>query len=262
MMTFLSLGWVPNDLRRWLTQYLKPMLNENGYENVLILGVDDQRAAVTPVCRAFEKNWAFDSHLEGLDMIGIHWYLDGLTDANSINTAIQRYNVPILLTESCEGAGLNLSDMKRGPVLGSWKRCQEYVRKLIDNFSHGISGFIDWNMVLNTQGGPNYARNFADAPMIFDVQNQTLYKQPMFYGIAHFSKFLQSDCTRIGSNLSFISRINLQALAFSCANHTKAIILHNRSLSTEQIAVIDKHGTQINLVLDASSVNTLVYQDC
>lgn len=261
ILSFISLAWFPKDLKRWLTNHLKPMLNENGYENVQILGVDDQRSTLMHTLRAFEKS-AFDPHLDGLDMIGLHWYLDGVSDANLINTAIRRYKIPILYTESCEGAATNLSDMKRGPVLGSWKRCQEYVRNMIDNFSHGVSGFIDWNMVLNTQGGPNYVRNFADAPMIFDEQNQTLYKQPMFYGIAHFSAFLQSNCTRIGGNLSFISRVNVQALAFACANYTNVVILHNRSSSSEQISVIDKNGTQINLVLDAASVNTLVYQKC
>lgn len=258
---FMSLIWFPSDQRRWLTKYLKPMLNENGYGNVQILGIDDQRSTLMQVCRAFEKSW-FDPHLEGLDMIGLHWYLDELTDANTIDTAIKRYKIPILYTESCEGAIINLNDMKRGPVLGSWKRCQQYVRKIIDNFSHGVSAFIDWNMVLNSEGGPNYAHNFADAPMIFDEQNQTLYKQPMFYGIAHFSTFLQSNCTRIGGNLSFISRTNVQALAFACANYTKVIILHNKSASPEPISVADKNGAHINVVLDASSVNTLVYQNC
>ena len=116
--------------------------------------------------------------------------------------------------------------------------------------------------MLDTQGGPSVFENFVDAAIIFDVTNQTLYKQPIFYGIAHFSKFLQSDCTRISSNLSLISRLRVEAVAFSCANYTKVIIMHNRSTSPERITVIDKNRSEIGLTLDASSINTLVYRDC
>lgn len=257
----MSLGWNAKDQKQWLTTHLKPILKQHGHNDVLIIGLDDQRSALLSFCRAFEQS-ASNQSLADLDLIGIHWYLDEVTNANSMDTVWKRYQVPIVYTESCEGAGLNVRDMVRGPKLGSWLRCHEYVHRMINNFNHGVSGFIDWNMVLDLKGGPNYARNFADAPMIFDQQNQTIYKQPMFYGIAHFSKFLQSNCTRINSNLSPVSRNSIEAVAFSCANSTKVIIMHNRSPSAERIALIDNNIGQLNLTLDASSVNTLVYQNC
>lgn len=257
----MSLGWNLNDQKQWVTKHLKPILEEHGHNDVLILGLDDQRSVLLSFCRAFEQSPA-NRNLTDLDLIGVHWYLDESTDANWMDTVVKRYQVPIIYTESCEGAGLNGRDMARGPKLGSWTRCREYVHRLINNFNHGVSGFIDWNMVLDLKGGPNYARNFADAPMIFDQQNQIIYKQPMFYGIAHFSKFLSTNCTRINSQLSSVSRYSIEAVAFSCANSTKVIIMHNRSAASERIALIDSNIGQLNLTLDASSVNTLVYQNC
>ena len=39
-----------------------------------------------------------------------------------------------------------------------------YTRDLIGNLNHNMVGCIDWNMVLNTRGGPNYAHNFYLVP--------------------------------------------------------------------------------------------------
>lgn len=261
LVPFMSLGWNPRDQRRWLTNHLKPMLKQNGYSDVLILGVDEQRSALFTIATAFEQSWS-NPQLVDVDMIGLHWYFDASTDPNLIDTALKRYQIPILYTESCEGAVLSMFDMVKGPILGSWKRCQQYVHKMMNNFKHGISAFIDWNMVLDERGGPNYVNNFADAPMIFYEYNQTLIKQPMFYGIAHFSKFLRPGCVRIDSKLSFISGFSVEALAFSCLNRTKVIVLHNRSSAPEPITITDNSVGQINITLDALSVNTLVYQSC
>lgn len=259
--TFLNLLWRPSDLRRWVSTYLRPMLNEHGYSDIRLIGVDDLRSTLFSVATAFEKSWR-NPHLVDLDMIGIHWYLDELSDGNEIDRALKRYEIPIIYTEGCEGARLNVHDMTRGPVLGSWQRAYAYVSKYIHNLKHGISGHIDWNLVLDTHGGPNYVRNFADSPMIFDKNTQTLYKNPIFYGIAHFSKFLHPDCVRISSNLSFYSRFNVDAVAFSCANSTKVVIMYNKNSSSEPISVNDTNFNQINLTLDPLSVNTLVYRTC
>lgn len=152
---FLSLGWRPNDQKRWVSTYLRPMLNDQGYSDIRILGVDDQRSALFRFTGAYERSRQ-DPHLIDIDMIGLHWYLDNLSDPNWIDKSIKRYDIPVLYSEICEGAGLNFHDMTRGPILGSWSRCQEYVRKFINNLNHGTSGFIDWNLVLDPQGGPNY----------------------------------------------------------------------------------------------------------
>lgn len=258
---FMGLGWSANNQKQWVSMFLKPMLKGYGYGDVLIIGLDDQRTSLSAYGFAFQRNFT-DPQIVDLDMIGVHWYLDSVSDINTLDRITKRHRIPILYTESCVGAGLNGLDTVRGPKLGSWARCQEYVQNMIKVFSHGVSGFIDWNMVLNLQGGPNYIHNYADAPLIFDQQNQTFYKQPMFYGIAHFSRFLHANCTRIGSQLSLISGFNVDAIAFSCIDYTRIIIMHNRSSNDERITVIVPNIVSVNLILDASSVNTLVYRDC
>lgn len=260
ILPFLGLSWIMNEQKQWLSAYLKPMLKRHGYNDVKILALDDQRSLLLTFCLAFQRN-LFNSTLDDVDMIGVHWYFDAISDPNLTRRIAKQ--TPIIVTEACAGAGLNLLDLERGPKLGAWSRCQEYVQKIIDNLDDGVSAFIDWNMVLNRNGGPNYVHNFVDAPMIFDQHNQTLYKQPIFYGISHFARFLHANCTRIDSNLGWMSRISVSAMAFSCSNYTKVIIMHNRSSSPQPITITQTNNiTRSHFVLDALSVNTLVYRSC
>jgi glucosylceramidase len=53
-------------------------------------------------------------------------------------------------------------------VLGSWERAVNYASDIIQDFNHLVSGWTDWNLVLDMEGGPNWAKNFVDAPIIAD----------------------------------------------------------------------------------------------
>lgn len=136
-----NLGWNLPDQRRWITDYLRPILNQSGFKNVSILGMDDIRATLPSFWYAFHRN-ASDHHLADIDMIGIHWYYEDLADIHLIDVNLQRYEIPIMYTEGCEGAQLNPMDMKRGPILGSWRRGQAYIERFIRNFNHGLAGNI------------------------------------------------------------------------------------------------------------------------
>ena len=50
-------------------------------------------------------------------------------------------------------------------------------------------------------GGPNWAYNYVDAPIIVNEEQDEFYKNPMYYGLAHFSKFLPQSSVRIGQEL-------------------------------------------------------------
>lgn len=261
LVQFLSLGWWPNDQKRWLNDHLKPALAQSNVSDALILGFDDLRSNLLSFCRGYQKSWR-DADIENVDLIGVHWYFDKISSVNVLDQVANRYNKPVLYTESCTGVGLASNDPIHGPVFGSWARCMEYVNSMIDIFEHSVAGFIDWNMVLDEAGGPNYVQNVADAPIIFHKANGTLIKQPMFYGIAHFSRFVRAGCVRVQSKLSIYSNRKIKATAFLCENETVVVILHNIAASTERIAIILNNDARIMLTLDPYSVNTLVHKNC
>ncbi|KAK8773049.1 hypothetical protein V5799_012418 [Amblyomma americanum] len=54
------------------------------------------------------------------------------------------------------------------------------------DLNHWVTGWTDWNLALNTGGGPNWAQNFVDSPIIVNATAQEFYKQPMYYALGHF----------------------------------------------------------------------------
>lgn len=52
-------------------------------------------------------------------------------------------------------------------------------------------------MVLDLNGGPTYISNFCDSPIIVNATGQEFLKQPMYYGLGHFSKFVPRDSQKI-----------------------------------------------------------------
>ena len=53
-----------------------------------------------------------------------------------------------------------------------------YVRDLIQGFNHNLNGWIDWNLVLNTRGGPNHAFSFCE-PILVDSGTNSAFFHPI-----------------------------------------------------------------------------------
>lgn len=54
------------------------------------------------------------------------------------------------------------------------------------DLNHWVTGWTDWNMALDTGGGPNWVNNFDNSPIIVNASAGEFYKQPMFYAVGHF----------------------------------------------------------------------------
>ena len=66
-----------------------------------------------------------------------------------------------------------------------------YARNIIVSFNHWMSGWIDWNIVLDRHGGPNHVGNFCGAPIMIDVETGEVYYTPVFYVLAQLSRTIR-----------------------------------------------------------------------
>ncbi|MEZ5195198.1 MAG: hypothetical protein R2764_01970 [Bacteroidales bacterium] len=73
-----------------------------------------------------------------------------------------------------------------------------YARDIIDCLNNWVDGWVDWNMVLDRQGGPNWFKNWCVAPVIVDADSDEVYFTPLYYTLSHFSKFIRPGAKRIG----------------------------------------------------------------
>ena len=66
-----------------------------------------------------------------------------------------------------------------------------YARDIIVGFNHGVSGWIDWNIVLDAQGGPNHVGNFCGAPIMIDRQTGQIHYTPVFSVLSQLSRTIR-----------------------------------------------------------------------
>lgn len=93
--------------------------------------------------------------------------------------------------------------------------------------SHWVIGWIDWNIALNETGAPNWAKNYVDSPIIVMPENDEFYKQPMFYAISHFSKFVPRGSYRILST-GLEDNEQIKAIAFLTPKQQIVIVVVNK----------------------------------
>ncbi len=72
-----------------------------------------------------------------------------------------------------------------------------YARDIIGCLNNYVDGWIDWNMVLDTQGGPNWFKNWCVAPVIVDPAKDEVYFTPLYYIMSHFSRYIRPGAQRI-----------------------------------------------------------------
>jgi len=66
-----------------------------------------------------------------------------------------------------------------------------YARNVIVSFNHWMSGWIDWNIVLDQDGGPNHVGNFCGAPIMINTKSGQVYYTPIYYVLAQFSRTIR-----------------------------------------------------------------------
>nr|CAD7572403.1 unnamed protein product [Timema californicum] len=80
--------------------------------------------------------------------------------------------------------------------------------------NHWVTGWVDWNLALDLDGGPNWANNTVDSPIIVNATADEFYKQPMFYALAHFSKFVPPGSVRISLETENNNNNSIENVAF------------------------------------------------
>lgn len=72
-----------------------------------------------------------------------------------------------------------------------------YVKDIMQDLNHWHAGWVDWNLVLNRIGGPNWIENYVDAAVIALPEQDEFVKQPIFYALGHFSKFIPRNSKKV-----------------------------------------------------------------
>ncbi|MEZ4684618.1 MAG: glycoside hydrolase family 30 protein [Bacteroidia bacterium] len=109
-----------------------------------------------------------------------------------------------------------------------------YARDIIGCLNNHVDGWVDWNMVLDRQGGPNWFKNWCVAPVIVDPEQDEVYFTPLYYTLSQFSRFIRPGAKRIGFTQS---DENLHVTAAQNPDGSIAVVLFNPGEETKQITL-------------------------
>lgn len=123
-----------------------------------------------------------------------------------------------------------------------------------------LLGWIDWNLILNEEGGPTYINNTVDAAVILNsTTSNEFYKQPIFYVLGHFSKFISPGSVRIEASLNGFRANNIKTVAFLNTDNTISVILYNHSDKSRIVDFTDDLRGSYEIQLEPRSITTFVY---
>ncbi|MEM9679631.1 MAG: glycoside hydrolase family 30 protein [Bacteroidota bacterium] len=206
-----SMHFTPEEMTDFVQHHLGPKLEADGKGDLIILGYDQNRAGLQEWVDVMYKDEASSKYYDGT---AIHWYestYDYFPEALQYahNKAPDKY---LIETEGCIDAEVPVWQddawywKKEATDWGwDWASAEEkylhpkyspvyrYARDIIGCLNNWVDGWVDWNMVLDKQGGPNWFENWCIAPVIVDPETDEVYFTPLYHTMAHFSKYIRPE---------------------------------------------------------------------
>lgn len=228
--------------RDFLKEYLYPALLKNGLGDMEIFIWDHNKERLYErACTIITEE---TSHM--VKGLAFHWYSGDHFEA--LELVRKRFpDKKLILSEAC----IEYSIYGNASPLAN---AQKYAHDMIGNLNAGMHAFYDWNLVLDTEGGPNHVRNLCDAPYMYDIEKKELIGRNTLAYIWHFSHFIQPGAVRIG-----FSRYTsaLDVTAFKNPDGTIVGVVMN--VSREKMPVyVRLDGQTAELSIRPESIGTFV----
>jgi glucosylceramidase len=199
--------------RDFVRDFLGPELEAAGLGHVRIIVWDHNRDLMVERARAVYSDPDAARFVWGT---GFHWYGDDHFDhVQQVHDAWPDKH--LLFTEGCQ---------EGGPHRDSWELGERYARSLINDLNRWTVGWIDWNLVLDHQGGPNHVGNFCSAPILVDASSDAIWLQSSYYYLGHFARFVKPGARRV---LCTSGQQELEAASFINPDGANATIVLNRT---------------------------------
>uniref|UniRef100_A0A1I7XHV7 Glucosylceramidase n=1 Tax=Heterorhabditis bacteriophora TaxID=37862 RepID=A0A1I7XHV7_HETBA len=248
--------------RDFVRNFLGPRLkNSSVTKDLKVMALDDGRIMLPGWADTIFEDSETSKYVDG---IAVHWYGNNYTPASVLTTTHERHPEKFILAtepyfaqifsafQACTGYS-----MQHGPILGDWYRAERYASDIITDFNNFVAGWTDWNLCLDETGGPNWVFNVVDSPIIVNRTANEFYKQPMFYAMGHFSKFVPRGAVRVNSKVTGTALIETTAVIH---NGRRSLVLLNRNSKETPIFIEDiVMNKSMSVIIAPNSIVTFVW---
>jgi O-Glycosyl hydrolase len=270
-----SMHFTPEEMVDFVSNHLGPKLKADGHD-VKVLGYDQNRDELKEWADVMYKDVESSEYFDGM---AIHWYastFDYMPEALQYTHA-KAPNKLMIQSEACVDAevpqwnddawywkkeatdwGYDWAPDEQKYLHPKYVPVYRYARDIIGCLNNWVQGWVDWNMVLDTQGGPNWANNWCLAPVIVDPKKDEVYFTPMYYTLSHFSKYIRPGAVRIGFESN---NDDLMVTAAQNPDGSIAVVVLNMK-EEAKLLKLTMAGKESDFKIDAQAVQTIViHQD-
>jgi glucosylceramidase len=241
--TWESCEWTGKEEGDFATNFLRPSLDESGFGKTKIMIWDHNKERVMERARESMSMPGAEKAIWG---VGFHWYsgdhFDNLRMAHELHP-----DKPLIATEFC------LGDIIIGE--NNWGEVERYAKEMIGNFNNFMAASIEWNLIVDSKGGPYHDREGGVKAQVYvDENKKGFILGPLYYTVGHFSKFIKRDAVRIGSSTYNDA---IKVVAFSNPDSEIIVVIFN---TTERNATpkIRLNNCTAEFKLPAKSLLTLI----
>ncbi len=267
-----SMLFSPKEMTDFVQNHLGPKLEKDGKASVKILGYDQNRAGLQEWVDEMYRDEKASKYFAGT---AIHWYestYDFFPAALQYahNKAPNKY---LIETEGCIDSEIpkwqdDAWYWKKEATDWGWDWASEqdkhlhpkyapvtrYATDIIGCLNNWVDGWIDWNMVLDKQGGPNWFKNWCIAPVIVDPDKDEVYFTPLYFIMAHFSKFIRPGGIKIGCS---INHQEISATAVKNLDGSIALVIFNPTEQTQTLEINCDRQTKF-ISINANALQTVL----
>lgn len=267
-----SMHYTPEEMASFVKSHLGPKLKAEGEEVKLLVYDQNRGEELMEWAEVLLKDEDLSPYVYGT---AVHWYTSTVDwfPESLIYTHDLAPDKAIIHTEGCVDAEVpHWQDdawywRREATDWGyEWAREEDkhrhpkyvpafrYARDIIGCLNNWVEGWVDWNMVLDRQGGPNLAQNWCVAPVIVDQEADEVYFTPLYYVMCQFSRYIRPGATRIG----FTSDDSeLMVTAVENTDGSKVVVVLNQSEAPVHYQV-KCEGSSGNLIIQPRAIQTII----
>jgi glucosylceramidase len=210
--------YTAEEQRDFIKNYLGPTLLKAGMNGKKLICWDHNRDLLYQQVSTILEDPAAAKYVWG---IGFHWYetwTGGPMLFDNLKLTHEAFPAKnLFFTEGCK-------EKFSFDSLSGWSLGEKYGYSMINDFNAGTTGWTDWNILLDENGGPNHVGNFCFAPVHADTRTGQLIYTNAFYYIGHFSRFVRPGARRIAVSTN---RAVLQTTGFVNKDGSIVVIVMN-----------------------------------
>lgn len=258
--------WSGDQERLFLKEYLYPEMERAGLAGKIEIFIWDhnKERAIEHIdafmadpdaaekISGFAYHWYSGDHFEALELLGKRYPKQVLMHSESCPLHIPGRAVSMSPTE--DGV-LNRSGdgVEKSPAQCDFEDAVAYAHDIIGDLNHGMQRWIDWNMIVDKNGGPRRVPGGFAAPLVLGNDGEVI-ETVAYAFISAIADVIRPDATRIGK--SVFGR-DVEVAACKNADGAIGVVLLNRSESETAVNLRMSGKIIQGIELPAGTLTTL-----